>query len=89
MKKSLSLPAHHRELAATARLFAKNGFNVVINYSRDPKPAEAVADGLACKPGGPARFLGRSSVGAQRLRRQILRTAPYPFIFGDHLPAEQ
>lgn len=30
--------------AATARLFASNGFNVVINYSRDPGPAEAVAD---------------------------------------------
>jgi NAD(P)-dependent dehydrogenase (short-subunit alcohol dehydrogenase family) len=30
--------------AATARLFARNGFNVVINYSRDPQPAEVVAD---------------------------------------------
>ena len=29
--------------AATARLFAKNGWNVVINFSRDPAPAQAVA----------------------------------------------
>lgn len=30
--------------AATARLFARNGYNVVINFSRDPAPANAVAD---------------------------------------------
>jgi NAD(P)-dependent dehydrogenase (short-subunit alcohol dehydrogenase family) len=30
--------------AATARLFATNGYNVVINFSRNPEPAEAVAD---------------------------------------------
>ncbi len=29
--------------AATARLFAKNGFNVVINFSRNAAPAEVVA----------------------------------------------
>jgi 3-oxoacyl-[acyl-carrier protein] reductase len=29
--------------AATARLFARNGYNVVVNFSRDPDPAEAVA----------------------------------------------
>ncbi|HEX3141673.1 MAG TPA: SDR family oxidoreductase [Rhizobacter sp.] len=29
--------------AATARLYARNGWNVVVNYSRDPAPAEAVA----------------------------------------------
>jgi len=29
--------------AATARLYASHGWNVVINYSRDPGPAEAVA----------------------------------------------
>ena len=29
--------------AATARLYAGNGWNVVVNYSRDPAPAEAVA----------------------------------------------
>ncbi len=30
--------------AATVRLFAGNGWNVVINFSRDPVPAEAVAE---------------------------------------------
>jgi NAD(P)-dependent dehydrogenase (short-subunit alcohol dehydrogenase family) len=30
--------------AATARLFASNGWNVVINYSRDAAPAERVAE---------------------------------------------
>jgi 3-oxoacyl-[acyl-carrier protein] reductase len=29
--------------AATARLYARNGWNVVVNYSRDSAPAEAVA----------------------------------------------
>jgi 3-oxoacyl-[acyl-carrier protein] reductase len=29
--------------AATVRLYARNGWNVVINFSRDPAPAEAVA----------------------------------------------
>ena len=29
--------------AATARLYAGRGWNVVVNYSRDPAPAEAVA----------------------------------------------
>ncbi len=30
--------------AATARLYAGNGWNVVVNFSRDPAPAEAVAE---------------------------------------------
>jgi NAD(P)-dependent dehydrogenase (short-subunit alcohol dehydrogenase family) len=29
--------------AATARLYARQGWNVVVNFSRDPAPAEAVA----------------------------------------------
>ena len=29
--------------AATARLYASHGWNVVVNYSRKPEPAEAVA----------------------------------------------
>ena len=29
--------------AATARLYARNGWDVVVNYSRDAAPAEAVA----------------------------------------------
>ena len=43
--------------AATARLFARNGYDVVVNYSRNPDPAELVAaecralgaDVLICK----------------------------------------
>lgn len=30
--------------AATCRLYAKNGWDVVVNFSRDPVPAEAVAE---------------------------------------------
>jgi NAD(P)-dependent dehydrogenase (short-subunit alcohol dehydrogenase family) len=30
--------------AATARLYARNGWNVVVNFSRSPAPAEAVAE---------------------------------------------
>ncbi|KRB79931.1 SDR family NAD(P)-dependent oxidoreductase [Noviherbaspirillum sp. Root189] len=30
--------------AATAKLFARNGYNVVINFSRNPEPAQVVAD---------------------------------------------
>ncbi|MDY7573796.1 SDR family oxidoreductase [Actimicrobium sp. CCI2.3] len=30
--------------AATARLFARNGYNVVINFSRNPEPANVVAE---------------------------------------------
>ena len=29
--------------AAAVKLFAKNGYNVVVNYSRNPEPAQAVA----------------------------------------------
>lgn len=30
--------------AATARLFARNGFDIVVNYSRNPAPAEVVSE---------------------------------------------
>lgn len=30
--------------AATAKLFARNGYNVVVNFSRNPEPAQVVAD---------------------------------------------
>ena len=35
--------------AATARLFASNGYNVVINFSRDAGPANAVGMRQASK----------------------------------------
>ena len=43
--------------AATARLYAKNGWNVVVNYSREVGPAEAVAE--ECSPPGPTRSWSR------------------------------
>ena len=38
--------------AATARLYASRGWNVVINYSREAAPAEAVA--VECRALGEA-----------------------------------
>lgn len=46
--------------AATARLFARNGFNVVINYSRDPGRAETVA--ADCKELGAEVLLLKANV---------------------------
>jgi 3-oxoacyl-[acyl-carrier protein] reductase len=46
--------------AATARLFARNGFNIVINYSRDPAPAQAVAD--ECRALGAEVLLIKANV---------------------------
>jgi NAD(P)-dependent dehydrogenase (short-subunit alcohol dehydrogenase family) len=46
--------------AATARLFARNGFNVVVNYSRDPAPAEAVA--AECRELGAEVLLQKANV---------------------------
>ncbi len=46
--------------AATARLFAGNGYNVVINYSRNLEPANAVAD--ACRALGAAVLVLQANV---------------------------
>lgn len=46
--------------AATARLFAKNGYNVVINYSRNAEPAHAVAD--ECQALGAEVLLFKANV---------------------------
>jgi NAD(P)-dependent dehydrogenase (short-subunit alcohol dehydrogenase family) len=46
--------------AATARLFAKNGYNVVINFSRNAEPAEAVAD--ECRALGAEVLLQKANV---------------------------
>ncbi|RZI44501.1 SDR family oxidoreductase [Herbaspirillum sp. HC18] len=48
--------------AATARLFARNGFNVVVNYSRNPAPAEAVAE--ECRALGADVLLMKADVAA-------------------------
>ncbi|WP_395701518.1 SDR family NAD(P)-dependent oxidoreductase [Aquabacterium sp.] len=46
--------------AATARLYAKNGWNVVINYSRAAAPAEAVAD--ECRAFGAEALVVKANV---------------------------
>src|SRR5437868_4012511 len=46
--------------AATARLFAHNGFNVVINYSRNSEQAEAVAE--ECRQFGGEALVMRCNV---------------------------
>jgi 3-oxoacyl-[acyl-carrier protein] reductase len=46
--------------AASVALFAQRGFNVCVNYSRDAKPAEAVAQ--ICKSHGAEVLLQRANV---------------------------
>lgn len=46
--------------AATARLFARNGYDVVINYSRNPAPAETVA--AECRALGADVLMMRADV---------------------------
>lgn len=57
--------------AATARLFARNGFNVVVNYSRDPKPAEAVAE--ECRQLGAEVLLQKADVAQDADCRLLAR----------------
>lgn len=58
--------------AATVRLFARNGFNVVINYSRDPKPAEAVAE--ECRQLGADVLLVKADVAQDADCRMLAKT---------------
>lgn len=46
--------------AATARLYAGQGWNVVVNYSREPAPAEAVA--AQCRAAGAEVLVIRADV---------------------------
>ena len=46
--------------AATAVLFARNGFNVVVNYSRNPEPANSVAE--ECRQLGADVLVVRANV---------------------------
>jgi NAD(P)-dependent dehydrogenase (short-subunit alcohol dehydrogenase family) len=46
--------------AATARLYAKNGWNVVVNYSREVAPAEAVAE--ECRATGAEALVVKADV---------------------------
>jgi len=46
--------------AATARLFARHGYNVVINFSRDATAADAVAD--ECREFGAETLIIKANV---------------------------
>ncbi|MEO8079819.1 MAG: SDR family oxidoreductase [Caldimonas sp.] len=60
--------------AATARLYAGRGWDVVINFSRDPVPAEAVA--ADCRSCGVEALVVRADVGVdadcRRLAAEVL-----------------
>ena len=48
--------------AATVRLYAKQGWNVVVNYSREAAPAEAVAS--ECRELGADVLVARADIAA-------------------------
>jgi 3-oxoacyl-[acyl-carrier protein] reductase len=62
--------------AATARLYAQRGWNVVINYSRQPEPAEAVA--AECRALGAEVLVVKANVASdadcQHLATQVQAT---------------
>lgn len=55
--------------AATVRLFARQGWNVVINCSRDPVPAEAVAD--ECRALGAEALVVRADIASDADCRRL------------------
>jgi len=55
--------------AATARLFAERGWNVVVNYSKDPAPAEAVA--AECRALGADVLVQRCNVADDAACREL------------------
>lgn len=55
--------------AATALKFAQSGFDVVINFSRDPKPAEKVA--AECQAAGARVELAQADVGSDEDCRRV------------------
>lgn len=57
--------------AATARLFANHGYNVVINYSRDAAPAEAVAE--ECREIGADVLVIKANVAEDLQCRELAR----------------
>lgn len=57
--------------AATAELFAQRGWDVVVNYSRDPAPAQAVAE--RCRAAGADALLCRADVGDDAHCRDLAR----------------
>lgn len=57
--------------AATARLFARNGYDVVVNFSRNPEPAEAVAE--ECRALGADVLVLRANVADDADCRALAR----------------
>lgn len=57
--------------AATARLFARNGYNVVINFSRNAEPAQVVAD--ECRALGADVLLLKANVADDADCRSLAR----------------
>jgi len=55
--------------AATARLYARNGWNVVINFSREAAPAEAVA--VACRALGGEALVVQADVSSDADCRRL------------------
>jgi NAD(P)-dependent dehydrogenase (short-subunit alcohol dehydrogenase family) len=55
--------------AATVRLYARNGWNVVVNYSRDATPAEAVA--TECRALGAEVLVVRADIAADADCRRL------------------
>lgn len=55
--------------AATARLYARNGWDVVVNYSRDPAPAEAVA--AECRAAGAEVLVLKADVSKDEDCRRV------------------
>ncbi len=57
--------------AATARLYARNGWNVVVNYSRERSPAEAVAE--ECRALGAEVLVLRADIASDDDCRAMAR----------------
>ena len=55
--------------AATVRLYAKQGWNVVVNYSREAAPAEAVAS--ECRKLGADVLVARADIAADADCRRL------------------
>jgi NAD(P)-dependent dehydrogenase (short-subunit alcohol dehydrogenase family) len=55
--------------AATVRLYARNGWNVAINFSRDPAPAEAVA--IECRALGAEALVIKADIASDADCRRL------------------
>jgi len=69
--------------ASTARLYATNGWDVVVNYSRDPAPAEAVA--AECRALGVDALVVRADVSSDADCRRLAAEVEQRFGHADVL----